>query len=114
MKGGLMKIIPTGDRLLVKTLKSEATIGGIFLPQKVEMKASVGEIISAGPGYALDTKNPDGTEQWEPTLHKVSQKILFFSKMGIVINDTFRLLHDKDVLAIIADDGIEVGESFSD
>lgn len=109
-----MKILPTGDRLLIKTLKSEASVGGIFLPQKVQMVASIGEIVSVGPGYVLDAKSSDGTEQWEPTLHKVGQKILFFSKMGVVINDRFRLLHDKDVLAIVGDDGIEVGDAFSE
>lgn len=111
-----MKIIPTGDRLLIKTLKTEASTGGIFLPQKIQMTASIGEIVATGPGYLSDEKNPDGSEKWEPTEHKKGQKILFFSKMGIVINDRFRLLHDKDILALISpgEDGIEIGDAFSE
>lgn len=111
-----MKILPTGDRLLIKTLKSEASVGGIFLPQKIQMTASIGEIVSVGPGYLSDEKNLDGSEKWEPTTHRVGQKILFFSKMGVIINDRFRLLHDKDILALISsgDEGIEIGDAFSE
>ena len=109
-----MKIIPTGDRLLIKMLKIETSKGGIFLPQKMQMLATVGEIIATGPGYLSDEKNEDGSDKWEETEHKVGEKVLFYSKAGVVINDQYRLLHDRDVLAVVSDDGAEVGDLFID
>ena len=50
------KIIPLGDRVLVKRVVAQTkTAGGIFLPEAAMKKEIEGEVISVGPG--LRTKD---------------------------------------------------------
>lgn len=51
-----MKFRPLGDRVLVKRTDEEQTSeGGIVLPGSAAEKPSQGEVISVGPGKALDS-----------------------------------------------------------
>lgn len=111
LKGDLkMKIKPLGDRLLIKILKVETTSGGILLPEKFQLVSSLGEVVATGPGYLGDEKNTDGSEKWDPTLSKVGDKVFFFKQSGVALSEKYRLLHDKDILAKISDDGFEIGD----
>lgn len=105
-----MKIKPLGDRLLIKILKVETTSGGIVLPERFQMISSLGEVVATGPGYLSDEKNEDKSEKWDPCENKIGDKIFFFSKAGVALSEKYRLLHDKDVLAKISDDGFEIGD----
>lgn len=105
-----MKIKPLGDRLLVKILKAETTKGGILLPEKFQLISSFGEVVATGPGYLSDEKTEDKKEKWDPTLSKVGDKIFFFKQSGVALSEKFRLIHDKDVLAKIEEDGFEIGD----
>lgn len=50
-----MNIRPLHDRLVVRRLEEESTTaGGIVLPDSAAEKPSQGEVLSVGPGKALD------------------------------------------------------------
>lgn len=104
-----MKVKPLGDRILVKILKREVTTGGILLPEKFQLVASLGEVVATGPGYLSDKKE-DGKEVWEPTESKMGDKVIFFAKSGITLSEKFRILHDKDILAKVEEVGYEIGD----
>src|SRR4029450_13633865 len=54
----LMKVIPLGDKIVVKRLAAEArTAGGIVLPDSAKEKPQEGRVLSVGDGRLLD----DGT-----------------------------------------------------
>lgn len=105
-----MKIKPLGDRLLIRILKVETTSGGILLPDKFQLISSLGEVVATGPGYLSDKKTDDDKEIWDPTFSKVGDKVFFFKQAGVALSEKYRLLHDKDILAKISDDGFEIGD----
>ncbi|MEE3076638.1 MAG: co-chaperone GroES, partial [Planctomycetota bacterium] len=46
-----MKIVPVGDKVVIKRLESEATTtGGIVLPGSAQQKPSEGRVLSVGQG----------------------------------------------------------------
>eukprot|EP00937_MAST-01D_sp_MAST-1D-sp2_P006516 g6516.t1 len=55
MASTLRKLIPLGDRILVRRLESVTqTAGGVFLPESGVKKANEGEVVAVGPGAKLD------------------------------------------------------------
>ena len=51
-----MKIRPLHDRVVVRRMEEETkTAGGIVLPDSAAEKPSRGEVLSVGPGKALDS-----------------------------------------------------------
>lgn len=105
-----MKIKPKGDRILVRILKKEMTTGGIILPEKFQLISSLGEVVAVGPGYLTDKKTDDNKEIWEPLESKLNDKIVFFKQAGVALSENYRLIHDKDVLATIDENGFEIGD----
>ncbi|WP_461255707.1 co-chaperone GroES [Treponema sp. R80B11-R83G3] len=58
-----MKVIPLGDRVMVKLEKNEAkTAGGIIIPDTAQEKTQQGTIVAVGPGTEkekITVKNGD-------------------------------------------------------
>ena len=49
-----MKVVPLGDKVVVKRLESEArTAGGIVLPDSAQEKPQQGRVLSVGDGRLL-------------------------------------------------------------
>ena len=50
-----MKVVPLGDKLVVKRLESnERTAGGIVLPDSAQEKPQRGTVVAVGPGKLTD------------------------------------------------------------
>jgi chaperonin GroES len=50
----LMKIVPVGDRIVVKRLETrEQSAGGILLPENAREKPQQGRVLAVGPGRLL-------------------------------------------------------------
>ena len=94
------KILPLGNRVLVKRLLAEKTKGGIILPDSAQEKPKQGMVIAVGEG------NYDDKGNLIPMNLKVDDKVLFSSYSGTEVpsdNEDADLLimTEEDVLAII-------------
>jgi chaperonin GroES len=94
-----MKVVPLGDKLVVKRLDSrERTAGGVFLPDSARSKPQQGRVLSVGDGRML----PDGTR----VAHEVSEgdRVVFGSYAGSEVSiddEKLLILNADDVLAIV-------------
>jgi chaperonin GroES len=91
------KIVPLGDRVVVKRASAEAkTKGGIVLPDTAKDKPQKGEVIAVGDGYIRD----DGTRV--PLTVKEGDDVIFSSYGGEEIRvgeEEYLLLRESDILA---------------
>lgn len=90
-----MKIIPLGERVLVKAVEVETkTKGGIVLPDTVSKEQpTIGEVLAVGEGEKVKSI-------------KAGQKVIYSKYAGNEIKkdgDKFLLLNADDVLAIVED-----------
>lgn len=94
-----MKIVPLGDKIVVKREEAEeTTAGGIVLPDVARKKPQQGRVLSVGDGKLL----PDGRRAAH--LVKEGDKVLFRSYAGTEVRvDGRRLLimAEDEVLAIV-------------
>ena len=94
-----MKIVPLGDKVVVKRLESEEiTAGGIVLPDNAKEKSQQGKVLSIGEGRLL----ADGTRA-EPQVSE-GDRVLFVSYAGTEVNvddDALLLMSEDDLLAIL-------------
>ncbi|RIK78933.1 MAG: co-chaperone GroES [Planctomycetota bacterium] len=94
-----MKVVPLGDKLVVKRLESnDKTTGGILLPDAARQKPQQGRVLSVGDGLML----PDGKR----IAHEVNEgdRVVFGSYAGyeVTIDDEkLLILSAHDVLAIL-------------
>jgi chaperonin GroES len=95
-----MKIVPLGDRIVVKPLAAESkTKGGIVLPDTAKEKPQEAEVIAVGKGKTLDNGTVAAPEV------KVGDKVLYGKYSGNEITtkegDELLILREEDILAII-------------
>lgn len=93
-----MKVVPLGDKLVVKRLEStEKTPGGIVLPDAARNKPQQGRVLSVGDGKLL----PDGTR----SAHEVSEgdRVVFSSYAGTEVS-----IDDQELLILSADDVLAI------
>ena len=94
-----MKVVPLGDKVVVKRLEAdEKTPGGIVLPDSAKDKPQQGRVLSVGDGKLL----PDGTRS--PHQVKEGDRVLFSSWAGsevIVDGDELLIMGEEDILAIL-------------
>ena len=93
-----MKVVPLGDKLVVKRLDSaEKTAGGIVLPDAARNKPQQGRVLSIGDGKLL----PDGRR----AAHEVSEgdRVVFSSYAGAEV-----LIDDQELLILSADDVLAI------
>ncbi len=92
-----MKIVPLGDRVVLKRASAETTtVGGIVLPDSAQDKPQRGEVVAIGDGHAKD----DGTKL--PLTVKEGDRVIFNSYAGEEINvgdEEYLLLRESDILA---------------
>jgi chaperonin GroES len=94
-----MKVVPLGDKLVVKRLESaEKTAGGILLPDAARDKPQQGRVLSVGDGKLL----PDGTRAALEV--NEGDRVVFSNYSGaeVTIDDEkLLILNSGDVLAIV-------------
>jgi len=89
-----MKVVPLGDRLLIKPIKEEEkTEGGIVLPDSAKEKPMKAEVIAIGDGD--DVKDMD---------IKVGDKVIYSKYSGTEIKideEEYIIIDAEDILAKI-------------
>ncbi|MGE0756733.1 MAG: co-chaperone GroES [Pirellulaceae bacterium] len=94
-----MKVVPIGDKIVVKRLDAEGkTVGGIVLPEAAKEKPKQGRVLSVGDGKLL----PDGRR----IPHQVAEgdRVLFSSWAGseVVVNgQELLIMSEEEILAIL-------------
>lgn len=94
-----MKVIPLGDKVVVKRVEAEeVTAGGIVLPDAARDKPAEGRIVSVGDGVTL----PDG----KVVALQVSEgdRVLFSSYAGSEVDidgDELLVMSESDILAVL-------------
>lgn len=96
-----MKIRPLHDRVVVRRLEEEAkTAGGIVLPGSAAEKPSQGEVLSVGPGKALENG-----EIRAPGV-KVGDKVLFGQYGGSTVKidgEELLILAETEIFGVVED-----------
>ncbi len=91
------KLVPLGDRVVLKRAEAETTtLGGIVLPDSAKDKPQRGEVLAVGEGYV----RRDGKKA--PLTVKAGDRVIFSSYAGDEIkvgDDSFLLLRESDILA---------------
>ena len=93
-----MKLVPLGDRVVLKQLVAEETTkSGIVIPGQAKEKPQQAEIVAVGPGGVIDGK--------EVTMHvSVGQKVIFSKYAGSEVkldDEEFIIVKQNDILAIV-------------
>lgn len=94
-----MRVVPLGDKIVVKRLEAEqTTAGGIVLPDSAREKPRQGRVLSVGDGRLL----PDGKRSG----HQVSEgeRVLFSSYAGTEVNvngEDLLIMSEEDILAVL-------------
>lgn len=93
-----MKLVPLGDRVVLKQLIAEETTkSGIVLPGQTKEKPQQAEIIAVGPGGVVDGK--------EIEMHvTVGQKVIYSKYAGTEVeldDETYIIVKQNDILAIV-------------
>jgi len=93
-----MKVVPLGDKLVVKRVDAaEKTLGGILLPDAARDTPQQGRVLSIGDGKLL----PDGRR----VPHEVSEgdRVVFGSYAGSEVS-----IDDQELLILSADDVLAI------
>jgi len=94
-----MKVVPLGEKVVVKRLEAEeTTAGGIVLPDTAREKPQQGRVLSVGDGKLLG----DGTR----AEHQLSEgdRVLFSSYSGtevVVDGEELLIMSEDEILAIV-------------
>ena len=94
-----MKLVPIGEKVIVKRLDAEeVTAGGIVLPDSAQEKPQQGRVLSVGDGRLL----PDGNR----APHQVSEgdRVLFAKYSGsdvVVDGEELLIMDEAEILAVV-------------
>ena len=93
-----MKLVPLGDRVVLKQLVAEETTkSGIVIPGQSKEKPQQAEVIAVGPGGMVDGK--------EVTMHvKEGDKVIYSKYAGNEVklgDEEFIIVKQNDILAIV-------------
>ena len=93
-----MKLVPLGDRVVLKQLEAETTTkSGIVLPGHEKEKPQQAEVIAVGPGGMVDGK--------EVTMQvKVGDQVIYSKYAGTEVKldeEEYIVVKQNDILAII-------------
>lgn len=93
-----MKLVPLGDRVVLKQLEAEETTkSGIVLPGQNKEKPQQAEIIAVGPGGMVDGK--------EVTMQvSVGQKVIYSKYAGTDVkldDQEYIIVKQNDILAVV-------------
>jgi len=94
-----MKIVPLGDKIVVKRMDAEEqTAGGIVLPSAAQEKPQEGKVLSVGEGRL----NKDGSRAEQQVSE--GDRVIFTSYAGTAIEvdgKEFLIMSEDDVLAVM-------------
>ena len=93
-----MKLVPLGDRVVLKQLEAEETTkSGIVLPGQGKEKPQQAEVIAVGPGGMIDGK--------EVAMQvKVGQQVIYSKYAGTDVklgDDEYIVVKQSDILAVV-------------
>lgn len=93
-----MKLVPLGDRVVIKALVAEETTeSGIIIPGQAKEKPQQAEVVAVGPGGMVDGKEVKMQV-------KVGDKIIYSKYSGTEVkveNEELIIVKQGDILAII-------------
>lgn len=94
-----MKLVPLGDRVVLKQLEAETTTkSGIVLPGQEKEKPQQAEVIAVGPGGVVDGKEIKMEV-------KVGDKVIYSKYAGTEVklegDEKFIIVRQSDILAVI-------------
>ena len=93
-----MKLVPLGDRVVLKQLEAEEkTQSGIVLPGQAQEKPQQAEVIAVGPGGVVDGKEV----KMEVT---VGDKVIYSKYSGTEVKldgEEYIIVKQSDILAIV-------------
>ena len=93
-----MKLVPLGDRVVLKELVAEETTkSGIVLPGQAQEKPQQAEAVAVGPGGMVDGK--------EVTMNvKVGDQVIYSKYSGTEVKldgEQYIIVKQNDILAIV-------------
>lgn len=93
-----MKLVPLGDRVVIKALVAEETTkSGIVLPGQAKERPQQAEVVAVGPGGVIDGK--EVTMQVKP-----GDKIIYSKYSGTEVEleeENLIIVKQSDILAVI-------------
>ena len=93
-----MKLVPLGDKIVLKQLEAEETTkSGIVLPGQAKEKPQEAEVIAVGPGGVVDGKEV----KMEVT---VGDKVIYSKYSGTEVKldgEEYIIVKQSDILAIV-------------
>ncbi len=95
-----MKLVPLGDKVVLKQLEAEETTkSGIVLPGQAKEKPQQAEVVAVGPGGMIDGK--------EVTMQvKAGDKVIYSKYAGTDVklgDDEYVVVKQNDIVAIVED-----------
>ena len=94
-----MKLVPLGDRVVLKQLVAEETTkSGIVLPGQSKEKPQQAEVVAVGPGGMVDGKEVKMEV-------KVGDNVIYSKYAGTEVKldeEEFIIVRQSDILAVIA------------
>ncbi|MFV0527123.1 MAG: co-chaperone GroES [Lachnospiraceae bacterium] len=93
-----MKLVPLGDRVVLKQLEAEETTkSGIVLPGQAQEKPQQAQVVAVGPGGVVDGK--------EVKMEVKKDDIVIYSKYSgtevKIGDDEYIIVKQGDILAIV-------------
>ncbi|WP_341675879.1 co-chaperone GroES [Niveibacterium sp. SC-1] len=94
-----MKIRPLHDRVIVKRIEAErTTASGIVIPDSAGEKPDQGEVVSVGPGKALDNGEVRKVDL------KVGDRVLFGKYAGQTVKvdgQELLVMREEDIMGVV-------------
>ena len=94
-----MKVVPLGDKVVVKRLEAdEKTTGGIYLPDASRERPQQGRVLSVGDGRLL----PDGSRAGRQVSE--GDRVLFNRYAGtevVVSGEELLIMAEEEILAVV-------------
>ena len=93
-----MKLVPLGDRVVLKQLVAEETTkSGIVLPGQAKEKPQQAEVIAVGPGGVVDGKEVEMQV-------KVGQTVIYSKYAGTEVkleDEEYIIVKQSDIVAVV-------------
>ena len=93
-----MRLVPLGDRVVLKQVEAEETTkSGIVLPGQTKEKPQQAEVVAVGPGGMVDGKEVT-------MLVSVGDKVIYSKYAGTEVkidNEEYTIVRQSDILAIV-------------
>ncbi len=93
-----MKLVPLGDRVVLKQLEAEETTkSGIVLPGQTKEKPQQAEVVAVGPGGVVDGKEVEMAV-------KVGEQVIYSKYAGTEVElekEEYIIVRQSDILAVV-------------